>query len=128
MTDEEIVMYLIARTDLGMSSGKLAAQVGHGVQLAMRKAEQNNPFDDDASALQRWEANDYPKIVLGGDKRDFERMLKLAGESQAVGSRLVRVVDNGRTEIPEGSITVLAFVPMRRVLGKQWFKRLRLYK
>lgn len=125
---DELVMYLIARTDLNMSPGKLAAQVGHGVQLAMRKAEGNSPFDDDASDLRDWESNDYPKIVLGGEKRDFDRLLKQASESQALSSRMVKVIDNGRTEVPVGSITVLALVPMSKETGRQWLKRLRLYK
>jgi len=118
MTDE-LVMYIVARTELTMSPGKLAAQVGHGVQLAMRKAEKEG-----SSPLAAWESNDYPKVILGGTIRDFEKLSR----DRALDGLMVSVFDNGRTEVPAGSMTVLAFVPMRKSLAKKWVGRLRLYK
>lgn len=126
MTDE-IVMYLVARTDLHMSPGKLAAQVGHGVQLAMRQAEHAD-LGGFAGWLDQWENGDYPKVVLGGDKRDFEKLCAKAAEDADLFFSMVKVIDNGRTEIPAGSMTVLAFVPMPKSRAKQWVGRLRLYK
>ena len=126
MTDE-IVMYLCVRTDLPMSPGKVAAQVGHGVQLAIRRAEVLT-VTKNSDDLRNWEAGDYAKVILGGDKRDFEKLCKLASEDATLGSRLVKVIDNGRTEVPAGSMTILAFVPMRKSEAKKWVGRLRLYR
>lgn len=130
MTDE-ITQYLIVRTDLAMSPGKVAAQVGHGVQLAMRLVERQvseNPIGIEAMNravnLCEWENGDYPKVILGGTKRDFEKLCSIDG----ITSKMVKVIDNGRTEIPAGSMTCLAFVPMPKSMAKKWVGRLRLYK
>lgn len=124
---DELVMYLVVRSDLSMSPGKVAAQVGHGVQLAIRRSEVRNVVDD-SYTLRDWEAGDYAKVVLAGDKRDFEKLCKLASEDATLANSMVRVVDNGRTEIPAGSFTCLAFVPMRKSEAKKWVGRLRLYR
>lgn len=127
-----LTMYLLIRTDLPMSPGKVAAQVGHGVQLAMRKAELPNwratGGVNYAERLHEWEAYDYPKVILGATKRDFDKLCKLASEDVALANSMVRVVDLGRTEIPAGSFTCLGFVPMPKTEAKKWVGRLRLYQ
>jgi peptidyl-tRNA hydrolase, PTH2 family len=122
MTDE-IVMYLIARQDLGMSPGKLAAQVGHGVQLAMRAAERCSP--EMAAQLRRWEASSYAKIVLGVP--DLPALDVVAGEVWKAGFEFVRVVDEGRTEIARAT-TCIALVPMPKSRAAPVVGKLRLYK
>ena len=59
---EEIVMYIIVRNDLGMSPGKVAAQVGHGVELAINLGRRHYPH---------WTPKDPPcaKIILQADQQ-----------------------------------------------------------
>lgn len=115
---DEYVMYLVVRTDLGMSPGKVAAQVGHGVQLAMRWAE----LDEGRSiALENWEGADYPKVVLAADSKQFADLLKTDQPS-------VAVEDTGRTELVGNNLTVLAFCPATRTEMRPIVGHLKLYK
>jgi len=108
---DELVMYLIIRDDLGMSPGKIAAQAGHAVQLAMRAAEKS----DDARHM-------LVDCQLPED-RDAKLLLKLIDELYRAQVLFVRVVDEGRTQIPAGSVTAVAVQPlpksqMRSFVGK----------
>lgn len=115
--ETEVVMYLIARSDLQMSPGKLAAQVGHGVHLALRTCPMNSP------ALQTWEATSHTKIVLKVDS--LEALLEL---HRVIGAeRSVIVQDEGRTEI-EPTATVLGLVPMSKLEARPLVGHLKLYR
>ncbi len=100
---DEIVMYIVVRSDLHMSPGKMAAQVGHAVQLAIRHAEALRA--DFTDYLTPWEAGSYAKIVLA-----------CSGEWElytVANSPFWRaVVDEGRTEIAARTVTCAALVPM----------------
>ncbi len=118
---DEVVMYIVARTDVQMSPGKLAAQVGHGVHLALNLARTIHGMG--SGFLIPWENNSYPKIILGGDSKDFARLCE-----RVPGGLLAKVVDEGRTEIQRGTMTCLALVPLPKTGAKQWVGRLRLFK
>jgi peptidyl-tRNA hydrolase, PTH2 family len=121
---DDLVMYLVARSDLGMSPGKLAAQVGHGVQLAMRLAERMYALAGvQDNQLTQWERNSYPKVVLGATGKELMALCEKVPHGL-----LAKVIDEGRTEIPRGTYTCVAFVPMLKSDAQQWVKRLRLYK
>jgi len=135
--DDEVTMYLIVRADLKLSKGKLAAQVGHGVQLAMRAAEcRSINLGDFAAAadhdcvlsapkwLQAWERGSYAKIALRVDS--VAQLDALAERLRAAGAKFARVVDEGRTEIPAGTTTVLALQPMPRSVAAPFVRDLKL--
>lgn len=113
--DDEVVMYLVIRSDMKMSKGKVAAQAGHAVQLAMRAAEARGPTTPWTTLwLTRWEAGSYPKIVL---RAESETQL------EAVSQRLCEanvahavVIDEGRTEIQAGTKTAVGVQPMPKSL------------
>src|SRR4051812_23167352 len=73
-----------------MSSGKTIAQIGHAAVLAAERAE----LDD-------WVHAGCPAIVVAPDREGFAA----AGASQRC---VARVVDAGLTELPPGTLTVLA--------------------
>ena len=52
-------MVIIVRTDLGMSTGKIAAQVGHAVLGLYKEASAEVP-----EKVAQWEMVSWPKIVL----------------------------------------------------------------
>ena len=74
-----------------MSSGKIVAQVAHAAVLA-------------ASTLEDWARAGCPARVLAPDAPTFDA---LAARSDCV----ARVVDAGLTEVPPGTITVIALGP-----------------
>jgi PTH2 family peptidyl-tRNA hydrolase len=117
---DEVTMYIIVRADLKMSKGKIAAQAGHAVQLAIRATEraardavrlERLDCDDDLR-LKAWEGGSYAKVVLRVDSAEALESL----ERHLDAGRVVfaRVVDEGRTEIPAGTVTALGIQPMPR--------------
>lgn len=89
--DKELIQYILVNTDLKMSTGKIAAQVGHACTLCAL-AEQNN------KNFKKWLEEGQTKIILGASA-DFLMSLK---------SKYYSIVDKGLTEIPKGSLTVVS--------------------
>jgi peptidyl-tRNA hydrolase len=108
-------IYLVINSDLEMSVGKIASQVGHGVQYILeyyiKHPERIQEFRD-------YKSQGSTKIVL---KAPQHKLLALHNQYPDIS---FLVSDAGRTEIASGSITVLAFLPMEDQLKE--FKRLRL--
>jgi PTH2 family peptidyl-tRNA hydrolase len=116
MTEDEIVMYIIVRSSLGMPKGKLAAQVGHGVQLIIRAIEaQGSPRDK--LWLEEWELHSYTKIVLKAEDDSFFKARGAFGRY---------VTDEGRTAVEPGSQTVYAMAPMPKSLAAPYVEGLKL--
>lgn len=125
-TDDPIIQYIVVRESLGMSPGKLGAQIGHAIMLFMEglaAVQATVPASDHNSGVlglaTEWRRTDYTKIVKRADDKEFERV-RLEHQPNFV------VVDLGRTEIAAGSETVMAFWPMRRSAQSKTLKRLRL--
>jgi peptidyl-tRNA hydrolase len=91
-------MYILANKGLGMSAGKLAAQVGHA---AFRVAIWSG-----VTTSEEYMAKGETKIVL--ECRDTEHLLMAERYLREHGIKTFLVIDEGRTEIPAHSPTVLA--------------------
>lgn len=120
MSDADpLVMYLVARESLNMSPGKLAAQVGHGVQHVLAAVLLNAPttFAHVRPRLLQWLAGDYRKVVLRASDAEWGRLKDL--------NPAAIVTDDGHTEVNPGTETVLAFWPMRKSERPSLLKRLR---
>jgi len=117
--EDEVVMYLVARKDLKMSPGKLAAQCGHAVQYILQIIN----LPENRSWYTDWRFGDHTKIVLAVNSSE---------ELEALAAKLdVRarvVVDRGRTEIPANTKTVLAMAPMPKSVAKPFIGHLPLYR
>lgn len=107
-------MYIVVRESLNLSPGKLAAQVGHGVE-AVLMAHWHRPLAE-LPLLAQWRATGSRKVVLEASDPHFERVV---GWNPAV------IVDEGHTEVPAGTETVAAFFPMRKSERPSILKRLR---
>lgn len=114
------VQYLIANKALGMSPGKLAAQVAHA---AVRSAMASGAIDVD-----KWLKNGETKIVL--EARDAEHLLMAEHYINNRGFRTFRVIDEGRTEVPPLSATVLGVELVDKVdpYVQQTFETFRTYR
>ena len=97
-------MVIVARKDLDLSKGKLAAQASHAAVECTLKAQR---YAKDA--LEAWLEGGQMKAVLKvAGERDLYP-LKEAAERAGLTTALVK--DAGHTEIPAGTITVLGIGP-----------------
>jgi len=109
------VEYFIVNSELNMSAGKIAAQVSHvatDIAVDLSVSDEDNFLRDHCGYSEEdfkqinlfsdWHNNDQPKIILRAKEKD---LLKLIDQ----GWYFIR--DNGRTEIPENSLTVVGCVP-----------------
>jgi peptidyl-tRNA hydrolase len=124
MSDKNpIVLYIVARESLGMSAGKLAAQVGHVVQrllfryfmiqvLCAKKqlAELHLVSDEEAKNVQlllEWSEHASTKIVKAASEKEW------AALKDEFGKHLFIVKDAGKTELQPDTETVACIWPVR---------------
>lgn len=142
--EDPIVMYLIVR-ELGMSVGKIAAQVGHAVQMLGKKRDKidneiNSHIDpvygppDDLwdripetvkQALKIWDEWDntsFRKVTLTADEKEWVKLKAITDIPKVI------VVDAGLTEIASGSETVIGLWPMRKSERPKLVKKLQVLK
>jgi peptidyl-tRNA hydrolase len=102
--DDEYVMYLIINQSLDMGKGKIAAQVGHVVQMIIEDLlKRNNVSTDDVDIYNKWRRSGMAKIVLKTNQQQMDELILLPK------SRHVR--DHGRTQVPANSLTAVGFLP-----------------
>ena len=92
---------IVARADLGMGEGKLAAQVAHASLKAYEKA--------DSTTQREWKAGGQKKVVLRADSESELFELAEKAKVERVAHALVR--DAGHTELEPGTTTTLAVGP-----------------
>jgi len=94
---------IVARTDIGMGEGKLAAQVAHASLSAYQDAGRR--------ARKKWQGEGQKKVVLKGDSES--RLFELADKADKEGSPYAIVRDAGHTQLDSGTVTTLAVGPAR---------------
>ena len=107
------VMYFVVNRDLNMSTGKIAAQVGHAAHILMLKyfetkqlKTQNASQKELVANFESWMEASFRKIVLSADTNKFTKLIS------EMGSDIVVVKDAGLTEIAPGSLTVAGVFPL----------------
>ncbi len=92
---------IVARRDLDLDAGKLAAQVAHAALTAADRA------DDDARS--QWRDGGQKKVVLRADaERDLH---ELAEEARREGLPHAVIRDAGHTVLEPGTVTTLGIGP-----------------
>ncbi len=99
-----VKLILIINNGLKMGKGKIAAQAGHASVQATLKAGEKNPL-----ALQAWLSSGQKKVCLKG--ADADQLLALEKQAKEAGLLTSKIHDAGHTQIPSGSLTVLAIGP-----------------
>ncbi|ELZ37964.1 peptidyl-tRNA hydrolase [Halorubrum saccharovorum DSM 1137] len=94
---------IVARTDIGMGEGKLAAQVAHASLSAYQDAGRR--------ARKKWQGEGQKKIVLKGDSEGL--LFELADKADKEGIPYAIVRDAGHTQLEPGTVTALAVGPAR---------------
>jgi len=125
---DPIVQYLIVRKDLNMSVGKIGAQIAHGAEMfILRYTELKqvlNCCDDKyirpneriVGMVDDWLGSSFTKVVLGGKKKDFDKIIS------ELNVFLVR--DAGLTEVEPNSETVIVTWPMLKSTQPKCLARL----
>jgi peptidyl-tRNA hydrolase, PTH2 family len=128
--EDPFVMYLVVH-EIGMSTGKIAAQVGHAVDILHNKRNEflksNSIFAGDR--LKNWkdwqDDSFHRKIVLTANDSKWNKLkIQLAD----FGIDYSLVIDAGLTEIPSGSETVIGIWPMRKSSSPIILKKLQVLK
>lgn len=102
--EEACKMVLVVNHELKMGKGKIAAQVGHGAVMATLKSGAEQP-----AFLEAWLAVGQKKVCVKGNSADHLIEIERAAKSAGILTTLVR--DAGHTQIPSGSLTVVALGP-----------------
>jgi peptidyl-tRNA hydrolase len=102
-------MYILLNSTVKMKPGKAVAQAGHGISEMTEFLIKTNDPD-----WPKYKKNSHPKI----SKKCPEHLLdaiynKYKDRSQRVWC--LDVVDEGRTQVPEGTRTAVVFKPMRKI-------------
>mmetsp|Transcript_75662 Transcript_75662/g.182897 ORF Transcript_75662/g.182897 Transcript_75662/m.182897 type:complete len:236 (-) Transcript_75662:79-786(-) len=98
---EEWKLVICVRSDLPMSVGKVAAQVGHAVQGAMTESRWQD--------VRAWEAAGSKKITLRVESE--EQLRDVEREAKRGGLVADSIQDAGHTEVAPGTTTVLGIGP-----------------
>ncbi len=125
---DPIVQYFIVRTDLNMSVGKIGAQIAHGAEMfILRYTELKQvlncldnkyirPNERIVGMVDDWLGSSFTKVVLGGKKKDFDKIIS------ELNVFLVR--DAGLTEVEPNSETVIVTWPMLKSTQPKCLARL----
>lgn len=112
--EDEIVQYFVVNNEVKMSKGKVAAQVAHAATLCAYYAYSGFLRD----WYEEWFNSSMTKIVLQGNQAELANV--------TTWQRSVHVIDEGRTEIPTGTLTVVGLMPMPRSEAKEIVGHLKL--
>lgn len=133
---------IIARKDLGMSPGKLAAQVSHAsiafLTDAIKQGEITYEEDGtiyvecalDVGVYEGWINGSFTKVILEAKNREqLEKAMRMADE---MGIKYYTIVDNCRTELEketeQGTLTCIGFPPMEEEEIDKIGKKFQLWK
>ena len=92
---------IVARADLGMGEGKLAAQVAHASLMAYEDASQGD--------RKEWKGGGQKKVVLRADSESDLFALAEKAKAKRLPHAIVR--DAGHTELEPGTASALAVGP-----------------
>ena len=98
-----VKLILVVNSDLKMGKGKVAAQVGHAAVSATLKSGEYNP-----TLLDSWLKSGQKKVCV---KTNYEEIIQLSTKAQSDNIQVVKITDAGKTQVPSGSLTVVAFGP-----------------
>ena len=97
-------LVIVVRTDLGISKGKMAAQVAHAAVNCSLKSKKS-----DSPSFKGWYNDGQKKVVVKGTNESLLRQLQQHARDIGITSSLIS--DAGLTEVPPGTVTCLGIGP-----------------
>lgn len=97
-------LVLVVRKDLGMSSGKVAAQAAHATLACYKTLMRKDP-----KLLRAWENDGQAKVTVQAESE--AQIKELVAKAHGMGLAAEIIYDAGRTQIAAGSATVLGVGP-----------------
>lgn len=117
----ELRMYILLNASVKMSSGKAVAQAGHGIsEITEYLVRRNDP------CWKGYQKGNNPKIALKCPQNLMEDLYdRYSDRSREIWC--LNVIDQGRTQLPEGTMSAVVFKPMRKVDLPEEISNLKLY-
>jgi peptidyl-tRNA hydrolase len=127
--EDPIIMYLVVH-EIGMSVGKIAAQVGHAVGMLYLKRDKLITSTDSLLShrldiWKEWQNDSFRKVTLTANDSKWNKLKALLPD---LGIEHAMVIDAGLTEIPRGSETVIGVWPMRKSNRPPLLRKLQVLK
>lgn len=95
---------VVVRKDLGMRTGKIAAQVAHAAVMAAEKTKEKRP-----EWFYQWFEGGQAKVVV--KVKSFEELMQVRKHAESLKLPVVQVQDSGLTQIPPGTTTCIGIGP-----------------
>ena len=100
----EFKQVIVVRRDLGMGTGKIAAQVAHAAVMAALKTKDRKP-----EWFEEWFSMGQAKVVVKVTSMD--ELIKVLKRAETLHLPVVQVQDSGLTQIPPGTSTCIGIGP-----------------
>lgn len=114
-------MYTLLNITAKMSAGKTITQAEHGISEMTEIMVRHHRL-----TWELYKKSGETKITLSAPEHTLKALYrKYADKSKEIWC--IDVIDAGKTEVEEGTMTALVFCPMRRVDAPEEFAKLRLY-
>ena len=95
---------IVVRKDLGMGTGKLAAQVAHAAVMAVEITKVRN-----LNWFNSWFKAGQAKVVV--KVKTLDELLEIRKHAESLHLSVAEVQDSGLTQIPAGTITCIGIGP-----------------
>lgn len=116
LNNKKHYMYILVNKSLKLSCGKVASQVGHAVEKITMKTHRETSYKS-------YIANGSPKIVLSVPTE--EKFIEILDQTKKY--QKIYIIDEGLTQCPKNSVTVVGYYLINENNIPNVFKTLSLY-
>ncbi|MGH9992955.1 MAG: peptidyl-tRNA hydrolase Pth2 [Nitrososphaera sp.] len=100
----EFKQVIVVRRDLGMGTGKIAAQVAHAAVMGAEKTKEKKP-----DWFEAWFDGGQAKVVV--KVKGMDELMHVRKRAEGLRLPVVQVQDRGLTQIPPGTSTCIGIGP-----------------
>lgn len=110
---------MVVRRDLGMGTGKIAAQVAHAAVMAAERTKDKKP-----EWFYEWFEGGQAKVVV--KVQSLDELMEVRKHAESLKLPVAQVNDSGLTQIPPGTTTCIGIGPAPAELVDKVTNRLKL--
>jgi PTH2 family peptidyl-tRNA hydrolase len=101
---EDYKQVIVVRKDLGMGTGKLAAQVAHAAVMAVEITKMRN-----LDWFNSWFRAGQAKVVV--KVQNLDELIEIRKHAESLHLSVAEIRDSGLTQIPPGTVTCIGIGP-----------------